>query len=121
MTMSLNYYIEKIKESEEDIYMTLIVIIVGIIGFGLGRLSKIEERKTPIIIKNEAVAEKSLTNEAYRPITSGQYVASKTGSSFYFPWCSGARRIKEANMVWFKSKEEAISRGYTPAGNCKGL
>lgn len=51
----------------------------------------------------------------------GQYVASKSGSRYYLPWCSGASRIKEENKVWFASKEEAEAAGYTPALNCKGL
>lgn len=51
----------------------------------------------------------------------GQLVASKSGTKYYFPWCSGAARIAEANKVWFASAEEAKSKGYSPASNCKGL
>ena len=49
------------------------------------------------------------------------YVASKSGTKYHLPWCSGARRIKEENKVWFATKEEAEAAGYTPAANCKGL
>ena len=51
----------------------------------------------------------------------GQYVASKSGTRYYLPWCSGAKQIKEENKVWFTSKEDAESKGYTPAKNCKGI
>ncbi|MSU56037.1 MAG: hypothetical protein EXS51_01885 [Candidatus Taylorbacteria bacterium] len=51
----------------------------------------------------------------------GQYVASKGGTKYYFPWCGSAARISEANKIWFNSVEEARKAGYTPASNCKGL
>jgi hypothetical protein len=119
--MSVTYYIEKIKESERDIYLALVILLIGLLGFGLGRLSKLEERKTPVVIKNEANLDSSLILEDKKTVSSGQYVASKTGSSYYFPWCSGVKRIRESNKVWFSTKEDAILAGYAPAGNCKGL
>lgn len=48
-------------------------------------------------------------------------VASKSGSKYYFPECAGAKRIKAENQVWFASKEEAESAGYSKAANCAGL
>jgi hypothetical protein len=53
--------------------------------------------------------------------TAGKYVASKSGTKYYLPTCSGAKRIKEANKVWFASVEEAQAAGLTPASNCPGL
>jgi len=51
----------------------------------------------------------------------GQVVASKSGSKYHLPWCSGAQAIKEENKVWFASREAAEAAGYEPAANCKGL
>jgi len=51
----------------------------------------------------------------------GKYVASKNGSKYHFPWCSGATRMKEENKIWFETKEAAEKAGYGPAANCKGL
>lgn len=51
----------------------------------------------------------------------GQYVASKTGTKFYLPWCATAARILPANQVWFASETAAEAAGYGPASNCKGL
>lgn len=53
--------------------------------------------------------------------TEGMYVASKSGTKYYLPSCSGAKRIKEANRIWFATKEEAEAAGLTPAVNCPGL
>lgn len=49
------------------------------------------------------------------------YVASKTGTVYYLPWCGGVKLIHEENKVWFESKEEAATKGYRPAANCKGI
>lgn len=51
----------------------------------------------------------------------GKYLASKNGSRYYLPSCSGAKRIKEENRVWFSSAEDAQATGRTPASNCPGL
>ena len=51
----------------------------------------------------------------------GVYVASKKGTKYYLPTCSGAKRINEENKVWFSTVAAAEAAGYTPAANCKGL
>ena len=53
--------------------------------------------------------------------TTGKVVASKNGTKYYLPGCTGADRISEANKVWFSSDAAAIKAGYTLAANCKGL
>ena len=50
-----------------------------------------------------------------------QVVASKTGTKYYLPSCTGAERISEANKVWFATAELARAEGYEPATNCAGL
>ena len=54
-------------------------------------------------------------------VPTGKYVASKNGEKYYLPSCSGAKRIKEENKVWFATPEQAASAGYEPASNCPGL
>jgi len=51
----------------------------------------------------------------------GKVVASRKGSKYHFPWCSGGKTIREENIIWFDSIKQAQNAGYTPAGNCKGL
>ncbi len=94
----------------------LVVILVGFASFGLGRLSALEEYKPQVEIRyeNEASAASGISME-------GKYIASKNGSVYHFPWCSGADRILEKNKVWFTTEQEAKLAGYKPAGNCKGL
>lgn len=48
-------------------------------------------------------------------------VGSVNGSKYHYPWCSGAKQIKEANIIEFKNVTEARLAGYEPAKNCPGL
>ena len=54
-------------------------------------------------------------------VAKGKVVASKRGSKYHYPWCSGAKRMSEKNKIWFATIEAARQAGYTPAKNCKGL
>lgn len=49
---------------------------------------------------------------------SGAYVASKNGSKYYPVDCSGAKRIKDANKVWFETPAAAEGAGYALAQGC---
>lgn len=94
----------------------LIVVLVGLISFGLGRLSSLQEALPPISIQ------KSVQMAAVAPVApGGLVVAARGGSSYYFPWCGGADKISAQNRVWFKSEEAARAAGYVPAKNCRGL
>jgi len=116
----------RIKARENDIALMLIIIFTALTSFGLGRLSKIRENKTPITIENiipAGIQARNATAPEHNSAAkkTGSIVASKKGSKYHYPWCSGALRIKESNKVWFSSTEEARKNGYTPAKNCKGL
>lgn len=111
---------------KNDLYIVIMILFVGTASFGLGKLSSFERQKTPIsILKTkeymlstalESLLEKNIENK-----TQGMLVASKSGTKYYYPWCSGASRIKEENKIWFNSIEEARAKGLTPASNCTGL
>ena len=133
----LSNSIEKVKRiieaNKSDLFVAFIIFLVGMIGFGLGRLSVVWPEKEPITIENvlekqyisvESEAKNtypSKTTAAIANTIQGQLVGSKSGTAYHFPWCSGAQRIKEENKIWFTSKEEAEKKGYRPAGNCPGL
>jgi hypothetical protein len=112
----------------KDIVLVLTIALLGIVSFGLGRLSaETNTEKVPVTLcesiiqpetqQNEASAATSLTS----PGATMQYVASKNGTVYHLPWCSGAKRISKENMVWFSTKTEAEKAGYRPAANCKGI
>lgn len=49
----------------------------------------------------------------------GMYVGSVNSDLYHDPSCPSASRIKEANQVWFASREEAESAGYSPSACTK--
>lgn len=123
-----------------DAYLIAVVILLALLSYGLGYWSGREtgtEGIVRICAENGASVQsydvssenkagegkaslKAAVEDANLPQEQG-YVASKNGTKYHLPWCSGAQRIKEENKVWFKSKAEAEAAGYTPAANCKGL
>ncbi len=110
---------------KKSVFIAIIIVLVALTSFGLGRLSKIRENKTPIIIENLSANIETGFRVAPAAETrfqeTGNLVASKKGAKYHYPWCSGAQRIKETNKIWFATIEEAKTAGYTPAKNCKGL
>lgn len=66
-------------------------------------------------------AEETTLNSTQTPQNEKQIVASKNGEVYHYVWCSGAKRIKEENKIYFNSKEEAEKAGYRAAKNCPGL
>jgi len=113
-----------VKNNNKELYLMAIIILTAVISFGLGRLSKIREEKTPITIENTKIGEsKSLsTFDVDSGIKADKiFVASKNGKKYYYAWCESANVIKEQNRVWFSTQAEAEKAGYQPAANCKGL
>jgi len=51
----------------------------------------------------------------------GLVAASRNGKRYYYPWCGGLGRIKQANLIWFSTEQSAESAGYTIASGCHGL
>ena len=50
------------KENNKELYLTAVIILVAAISFGLGRLSKIREEKTPITIENVGTSTEIIVN-----------------------------------------------------------
>ena len=98
----------------EPFSLPVIVILVGLSAFGLGRLSAASHSEPRLIIR-ESVSTVTKSDEG------SSFVASASGEKYYLPSCAGASRIKEENKIWFGNKEEAAAAGYEPAANCPGL
>ena len=120
---------------KNDLFVTLIIILVALAGFGLGKLSALEKGREPISIKsldignNQAgaqttsssvIADKAGISTSSAEVK-GLVVAAKTGTKYYYPWCTGVSRISEKNKVWFETIEAAKQAGFSPASNCAGL
>lgn len=106
--MSINYLIEKIKQKRSEIFISLVIILVAFSSYGLGKLSVLKSGNEDITISHE-----ELNGEVY-------YVASKSGSKYYYPWCGGAGKILDKNKVIFNTVNEAEGAGYEPSSSCFG-
>ena len=127
--------IEKIKlfwkNYEKQIVLFADIILMTIFSFEVGFLEgkKIENNDTLVIEKaaeqkecvcNNAQTE-SLINSTNQNVAQGKtgdekecvYVGSKNSNKYHIPTCQFAKRIKPENLVCFKSKEDAESKGYT--------
>jgi|SRR3989344_5371225 len=96
----------------------LVIILVALAAFGLGRLSVIYGQKGELEI---AYPPEEQAGAVLGAAAEGTYVASKTGSKYFLPWCGSVGQIKKENKIWFASKVDAEAAGYQPAGNCKGI
>ncbi len=130
--MSIPNILHKIKGDisidKSTIMFLFIIVGVGISSFLLGRLS-VDNR---FEIKSEMVASNGIniiegnttdnpSDPSLLPVQNGEkrYVASKNGKMYYSFGCSGAKRIKPENEVWFSKSEDAEKSGYTRATSCK--
>lgn len=95
--------------------LILIIFLATFSSFGLGRFSATESARPPVKV---GVAEEA---EPRGMAVGGLIVASRSGTAYHFPWCSGASQIKEENKLWFASEEAARKAGYAPSKNCTGL
>ena len=138
--MSIEDFTKKIKDLTQfrpinprplanDLFTGLIIILVAIGAFGLGRLSRIEGSKQPIRVENrvsvQTEASSQVGGQSASVIDAGgsanTIVASKSGTKYYYSWCSGVQKISVANRIYFSSQEDAKAAGYTPSSTCKGL
>ncbi|OHB25727.1 MAG: hypothetical protein A2542_01965 [Parcubacteria group bacterium RIFOXYD2_FULL_52_8] len=122
------------ERKKNDLFLIALVLLVGFLGFGLGRYTKIEEGREQVTITypdavntptNSPIAAKVTGNEDIAATASaaspGPIVASRNGTKYYYTWCSGASRITAKNRVYFATAALAEARGLTKASNCPGL
>ncbi|MEK7138872.1 MAG: hypothetical protein AAB799_01695 [Patescibacteria group bacterium] len=128
----LSKLLNLIKSRQHEIFLGSCIVLVAIISYNLGQINSL--KKTPISVieqKDESLRTKADIFEAtdnQQPTTNNtksqstkldtRVVVSKNSNRYHYSWCSGAKRIKPENQIWFNSAQEAESRGYTLAGNC---
>jgi hypothetical protein len=120
---------EKIKQFLEsnmgkDIMVVLIVILVGLGSFQLGRLSKVEPKEglkidyKGQIINNEANTLSAIKDLQKETNSVNNFFASKKGKKYYSLGCSAGKTIKQENRIYFQTGEEAEKLGYTISSSC---
>ena len=113
---------------KQDLFLILIIILIALIFFGIGRLTS--PKSEPILIQNlekasiediKVPAEEQGSDKTYQGDYEGKVLGSVNSDKYHLPECPGAKQISEKNKIWFDSPEEAEKAGYKPAANCPGL
>ncbi len=129
--------------TQDRLVVSAIIILIGLLAYGVGKLTTLTAQDTQVkILYPEQGAVKGVststvptdtkvnvtsTTPAQKNISSVSentgdiVVASKSGTKYHYPWCSGAKRISPINLVTYASIYDARKAGLTPAANCKGL
>lgn len=102
----------------DRLFTVLLVVVVSLASFGLGRLSVYEHEAGGQAAAIPAASGSAGGDTAVLP---GGVVASTGGTRYHLPWCAGAQQIRKENEVWFESAAAARAAGYLPAANCKGI
>lgn len=133
---------EKIKSfvdssKGKDILTIIIVVLVGIGSFELGRLSKENSSSNGLNIKYEdsadllantaRVGDIKPANEVVGPINTskspspkiGNFFASKRGKKYYSISCGAGKTIKVDNRIYFDTREEAEKAGFELSSACR--
>ena len=121
----LSKIINFVKLRQKDIFLAFCIVLISIISFNLGKVGAL--KKTPITItpgQSQADVYNAVNDKEQTPkntqaqVIDRRVVVSKNSDKYHFTWCSGAKRIKEENKVWFETEAAAQAAGYTKAGNC---
>lgn len=109
-----SFFINLIQFFKTDYgFFILILIFSSSVSFFLGKISILYDFEKDI--KQESVV---LHKKESQKV---EFVASKKGSVYHFPWCAGAINLSDKNKIFFDSREDAKDSGYRPAKNCEGL
>ena len=125
----------KLLLNDDALFYGLLIVLVAICSFGLGRWSVSSQSSKNVILpalvpyvaatsSQKTTADTNTTTPIENSVIvtgKGQYVASKSGTKYHLLTCPGASQIKEENKIYFTTKAQAEAAGYTPAANCKGI
>lgn len=131
MLTKLRYFVE---EYNEELFLVAVILLVGLVSFGLGRLSSAQQTGVEFVVESTPLSADELHTAVTAPDEwnvdagsdslngeEGAIVGNKNSKIYHLPTCSGAQRMLEANKVFFATASAAKSAGYRPAGNCPGL
>lgn len=110
------------RKNEDKIVLVVGIILIALISFGAGRLTVTGGPKESIKIEDYGLASikepiETQNTDKETEEKDGLFVGSVNSNKYHLPDCTWAKRIKEENLIWFSSKEDAGNKGYIPA-NC---
>ncbi len=122
MESIISHFTGKFKLFLLNFFWGICLILVVILTFFLGRLTKFME-STPAFAfesKEEEMGNyEAEKNRLFGKVSTSTIVASSGGKKYYFVWCKAAGNISESKRRYFDTEELAQRAGYTLAANCK--
>lgn len=141
--LSINNWLESGKG--KNILVIIIVILVGLSSFEVGRLSKansssgikieypaeLQSQSANIISSVNSVSNPTKTtpktttnntsqiNQTSKQNTEQIFFASNRGHKYYPLGCSAGKTIKQENRIYFATREEAEAAGYELSSSCR--
>jgi hypothetical protein len=121
------------SDKGKDILIVIIIVLVGLGSFELGRLSK-ENSSSGVKIEypnqdgNQGAS--AILSENFLQTTTKisptiqssagkNFFASSRGSKYYTISCSAGKTIKQENRIYFTTGEEAQQAGYALSSSCQ--
>jgi hypothetical protein len=130
----------KIKEFfikyESKIILVIGFALVAVLSFEAGVMKSAKISQGPVIIEktalngcekqndnppegqNLAQVEQKDQSSTSTPSQNCAYIGSKNSNKYHLPTCRWAKNIKPENLICFKDKNDAESKGYLPDKNC---
>ncbi|MEX2052185.1 MAG: hypothetical protein WD991_00625 [Candidatus Paceibacterota bacterium] len=112
------------SEQSKDILTVIIIILVGLGSFGLGRLSK-QPPKEGLKIEYRGVELSGNTLEALNAsnivenVGGKNFFASSRGTKYYPVGCQAGTSLKQENRIYFTTREAAEGAGYELSSSCR--
>ena len=128
----LSKLVNLIKAGQYHIFLSICIVLIAAISYNLGQINSL--KKTPISVKESADLKADIfdattqkppalegrgsLNQVERQKLDTRVIVSKNSDKYHYSWCSGVKRIKPENQIWFENESLAQKAGYTLAGNC---
>lgn len=119
MFENLKYNISDFFEKNKDkILLTLVCFLIAATSFAAGRLS-ISLKSKPVAIKmgkeaketeGEVLGEKETL---FKDQIEDEYVGDASTGLYYASTSKSVKKIKESDLIWFSTKEEAEDEGFS--------
>ncbi|MHB0978019.1 MAG: hypothetical protein ACYC1K_01250 [Minisyncoccota bacterium] len=111
-------------------FLAMVIVLVALLAFGLGRLSA-EGKREPVKIinaevgslpageagRNQEASNINQTASVINTMSDGEVYASSKGTKYYYSYCKST--VSDKNKVVFASAKQAESAGYTLSATCK--
>lgn len=128
------------KKNGQLVLMICIIILSSILSYKFGQINAHNDTKIDVVVRdikniNPAQEEANMAIKALErqgvdireKIENKKdirkdclFVASRNSKKYHTRDCKYGKKIKDSNLICFKSEEEAKSKGHLPAGGCLG-